>query len=92
MNETRVGMRELKSRLSEYLRRVKAGQTIVVTERGKVIGHIVPAPLTFEERMRTLADTGFLMLGEKGKRKPYQPKIINHSKHLLSDIVVEERR
>jgi len=92
MNETRVGTRELKSRLSEYLRRVKAGQTIVVTERGKVIGHIVPAPLSLEERMRTLADSGFLKLGENEKRKGYQPKLINRSKHLISDSVIEDRR
>ena len=92
MNEVRVGTRELKSRLSEYLRRVKAGQTIVVTERGKVIGHIVPVPLSLEERMQTLADAGFLVLGANGKRKPYQPKLINRSKHLISDSVIEERR
>ena len=92
MNETKVGTRELKSRLSEYLRRVKAGQTIVVTERGKVIGHIVPAPPSLEERMHALADAGFLVLGGNGKRKSYQPKLINLSKHLISDSVVEERR
>jgi len=92
MNETRVGTRELKSRLSEYLRRVKDGQTIVVTERGKVIGHIVPAPLSLEERMRTLADAGFLLLSGAEKRKPYQPKIINSSMHLISDSVIEDRR
>jgi prevent-host-death family protein len=92
MNETRVGTRELKSRLSEYLRRVKAGQTIVVTERGKVIGHIVPAPLSLDERMKRLADTGFLVLGGNETRKLYQPKIINLSQHLVADILVEERR
>ena len=92
MNETRVGPRELKSRLSEYLRRVKAGQTIVVTERGKVIGHIVPAPLSLEERMKTLADSGFLILGRNEKPKGYRPKIINRSKHLISDSVIEDRR
>ena len=92
MNETRVGTRELKSRLSEYLRRVKAGQTIVVTERGKVIGHIVPAPFSLEERMKTLADSGFLILGGNLNRKAYQPKLINRSKHLISDSVIEDRR
>jgi hypothetical protein len=38
MNEMRVGTRELKSKLSEYMWRVKFGQTIVVTEHGKPIG------------------------------------------------------
>ena len=92
MNETRVGTRELKSRLSEYLRRVKAGQTIVVTERGKVIGHIVPVSPSLEERMQTLADNGFLLLGGSEKRKTYSPKIINRTKRLISDSVIEQRR
>ena len=42
MDEMRVGIRELKSKLSEYMRRVKSGQTIVVTKHGKPIGQIVP--------------------------------------------------
>jgi hypothetical protein len=42
--------------------------------------------------MRTLADSGFLMLGENEKRKGYQPKLINRSKHLISDSVIEDRR
>lgn len=32
---TYVGIRELKARLSEYLDRAAAGETIVVTDRGK---------------------------------------------------------
>jgi prevent-host-death family protein len=40
MNEVGVGTRELKSHLSEYMRGVKAGQSIIVTERGKVTGQI----------------------------------------------------
>jgi len=92
MNETRVGTRELKSRLSEYLRLVKAGQTVVVTERGKVIGHIMPVPLTLEQRMQALADAGFLVWNGNKKLKPRHPKIINRSDSLISDIVIEDRR
>lgn len=35
-----VGIRELKNRLSEYLRRVRAGETILVTDRGEVVAEI----------------------------------------------------
>lgn len=35
-----VGIRELKSRLSEYLRRVRAGEAILVTDRGRVVAEI----------------------------------------------------
>jgi prevent-host-death family protein len=90
MIETRVGMRELKSRLSEYLRLVKAGQTIIVTERGKVIGHISPSAPTLEERMEALEAAGFLRRG-KGKFKPHKPTIVNPGPKLASDLVSEGR-
>jgi len=43
MTETTVGVRELKTRLSEYLRRVKTGETILITEHGQPVACIVPA-------------------------------------------------
>ena len=38
----RAGISELKARLSEYLDRVKAGEEVLVTERGRVIARISP--------------------------------------------------
>jgi antitoxin (DNA-binding transcriptional repressor) of toxin-antitoxin stability system len=35
-----VGVRELKNRLSEYLRLVREGQEILVTDRGEVIAEL----------------------------------------------------
>ncbi|HEX9755137.1 MAG TPA: type II toxin-antitoxin system prevent-host-death family antitoxin [Gemmatimonadales bacterium] len=35
-----VGVRELKNRLSEYLRRVRGGEEILVTDRGEVIAEL----------------------------------------------------
>ena len=58
MAEMRVGIRELKNKLSEYMGRVKAGETIIVTEHGKTIGQIVPIKQTLEERLRAMVDTG----------------------------------
>jgi antitoxin (DNA-binding transcriptional repressor) of toxin-antitoxin stability system len=37
-----VGVRELKNRLSEYLRRVRAGESVLVTDRGEVIAEVSP--------------------------------------------------
>ena len=37
-----VGVRELKARLSEYLALVKAGEEVVVTERGKAVARLAP--------------------------------------------------
>jgi len=37
-----VGVRELKDRLSEHLRTVRAGEGILVTDRGEVIAALTP--------------------------------------------------
>ena len=37
-----AGIKELKNRLSYYLREVKKGEKILVTERGQVIAAILP--------------------------------------------------
>ena len=37
-----VGVRELKNRLSEYLREVRSGESVLVTDRGEVVAEIAP--------------------------------------------------
>lgn len=39
-----IGIRELRQRASEYLRRVEAGETIQVTDRGRPVALLVPTP------------------------------------------------
>ncbi len=38
-----VGIKQLKARLSEYVRMVKAGETLLVTERDEVVAELRPA-------------------------------------------------
>lgn len=90
MSEMRVGTRELKNKLSEYLRRVKAGETIIVTEHGKTIGQIIPMKDSIEERMKGMIAAGQVVWNGE-KLSPYQPVVQNHGKGLLSDLVVEDR-
>lgn len=59
MEET-AGVRELKGRLSSYLRRVKKGGTVLVTERGKPVARIVPVSEPPEERLAVLRQAGVL--------------------------------
>jgi prevent-host-death family protein len=37
-----VGLKILKNKLSEYIRRAAAGETVVVTDRNRVVAEIVP--------------------------------------------------
>jgi len=53
-----VGIRELKSQLSRYVRQVKSGATVVITERGKPVGRIVPLEPSLETRLQQLVKTG----------------------------------
>lgn len=43
---TSIGIRELRQRASEYLRRVEAGETLEVTDRGRPIALLTPIPDT----------------------------------------------
>jgi prevent-host-death family protein len=90
MSEMRVGTRELKNKLSEYMRRVKAGETIIVTEHGRTIGQIVPVRPTVDERIQAMVSAGQAEWNGQ-KLKPYQPQAFNKGDRQLSDLVVEDR-
>ena len=91
MDEMRVCILELKSKLSEYMRRVKSGQTIVVTKHGKPIGQIVPINTSIEARLHAMVTAG---LAEWNGQElvSYKPVVINRGKRQVSDLVVEDRR
>jgi prevent-host-death family protein len=64
----RVGVRELKAHLSEYLTKVKAGEEVIVTERGKSVAKLIPwAPTESSdaewERLRELERRGLVRMG-----------------------------
>lgn len=90
MSDLRVGTRELKTHLSKYLRRVKAGETVIVTERGRVIGQIAPVSQSLEERMKTLVSARLVQWNGK-KLVSYEPTVINHGPRQVSDLVSEDR-
>ena len=57
---------ELKASLSKYLARVKAGEEVIVTERGTPIAKLVPLPRDEDpemERMRRLERQGLVTIG-----------------------------
>jgi prevent-host-death family protein len=54
---TSVGVRELRQRASELLRRVEAGETIEVTDRGRPVALLTPVPDAGPlERLRAAGD------------------------------------
>lgn len=56
---TMVGVRELKNRLSHYLRDVKQGRSITITERGQSVAVLIPAESRPDARLaRELTQKG----------------------------------
>jgi prevent-host-death family protein len=59
-----VGVKQLKARFSEYVRRVKGGETILLTERNEVVAELRPARRQrrrgddLDEILERLADAG----------------------------------
>lgn len=52
---TTVGIRELKAHTSDVMRRVEAGETIEITNHGRIVARIMPPALTKEEIEQSLA-------------------------------------
>jgi prevent-host-death family protein len=85
-----VGIGELKLHLNEYLRRVKIGDTIIITKHGKMIGQIIPINPTLEKRLKSVVASGVA----EWDGQQYQPKksaARNRSRKQLSDLVIEDR-
>jgi antitoxin (DNA-binding transcriptional repressor) of toxin-antitoxin stability system len=58
-----VGLRELKNRLSEYVRQVRSGESILVTDRGEVVAELNPPG---QSAARSDLPPGLLELARKG--------------------------
>ncbi len=90
MADLYVGVRELKNRLSKYLREVKKGRSIVITERGKPIGQIVPKSSSIDDRVEMMINAGLVEWNGK-KLEHVEPATINRSSRQVSDILVDMR-
>ncbi len=91
MTVTTVGIRELKTHLSKYVRQVKRGDTIVITDHGKPVGRIVPVEQTIEEKLLALRDSGFLEWdGEK--LEPRTPTLSLSGDKTAAELLLEDRR
>jgi len=88
-----VGVRELKQHLSQYLKRVQGGETLVVTDRGEPIARIVPTPPpTLPPSVLRAIEEGRMIY------KPWRPENLPEPLKLLpgektfADYVSEQRR
>jgi prevent-host-death family protein len=71
----KVSVRELKDRLSEHLRTVQSGQSIVVTSHDKPVARLSPVPSESASGIERMLDEGIARWNGKkprgaGRRRP----------------------
>ncbi len=89
MNERQVGVRELRQNLSVYLDRVKAGETLEVTEHGQPVAELRPRfPAAAPEMDRLIAEGRVTPASHSHKDLPPPPTIPGRP---LSEILREMR-
>lgn len=78
MAEERVPIGTLKARLSEYLRRAKAGETLIVTDRGTPVARLLPleGPVALSGRVEELARAGLV----RRPSAPFDPDLLSASR------------
>jgi prevent-host-death family protein len=93
---TEVSVRELKSRLTEYIRRAEAGEEIAVTRRGKRVAMLsrdtTPSkPKTLEEKLLDLRARGIISWSGKKFVPSGKPIPLRGEGPTASEMILEDR-
>jgi prevent-host-death family protein len=91
MSRVKVGIRELKTKLSAYVQAVEAGTTVIITERGKAVGRISAIQPSVDLKIRSLEESG-LFRWSGNKFAPAIPTIKSRRGKKMASIVLENRR
>ena len=88
-----VGSRELKTRLGTYLKRVRAGETLLVTDRGEPVAELRPISASGDATslaLQKMASKGLITRGIGGPLTSFKrlklPRGVS-----LSDMISEDR-
>ena len=81
----RIGVRELRQHASRYLDRVKSGETVEVTERGRLVALIVPPEPARAARERLIAE-GRLIPATGGLQLPRRIRAARTTEEVLDDL------
>lgn len=92
-----VGVRELKNRLSEHLRLVRAGESVLVTDRGEVVAELIPPGLgatdaSLPAGLIALARRGLLTVGALAAAAAPYPTLPRALKRSRAAQLLDEER
>ncbi|MGH9051939.1 MAG: type II toxin-antitoxin system Phd/YefM family antitoxin [Acidimicrobiia bacterium] len=83
-----VGIRELRDQLSSYLNKVRRGEELVVTDRGRAVARVIP--LVQERSIDRLVAEGLVTPAKQPRRSRPLRRI--ETEGPVSDLVAEQRR
>ncbi len=86
------GVKEVRDNFTQYLKRIKKGDEIIVTERGRPVAILRPVPsgTGLQERLELAAMKGLIRLPLKAGNIPTHKKIKLKGKS-LTDLILKER-
>jgi prevent-host-death family protein len=84
-----VGIRELKNGLSRYIDRVRAGEEVIVTDRGRPVARLSAVDAS-DDRLADLVAAG--VVRAPASRVRYLPTRRIKPKAPVSDLVADQRR
>jgi prevent-host-death family protein len=84
-----VGLRELKTHISEYMTQVQEGDTLLVTVRGKKVGRIIP--VNVKSGIDPMLESGHALWSGK-KFSPRIKPVSPRGKNTITDLLLENRK
>lgn len=90
MAQVTVGIRELKARLSSYVRQAKSGASVIITDRGEPVARLVPMGRSLEDRMEDLVEAGLITWNGKSLAR-IAPAAHTHGQRSVADLLLEDR-
>jgi antitoxin (DNA-binding transcriptional repressor) of toxin-antitoxin stability system len=91
-----VGVRDLKNRLSEYIRHVRAGESVLVTDRGQVVAELSPpgqgvTDASVPHGLLALSKRGLVTVGASATADLYPAFRRTRRRHRAAELLDEER-
>jgi antitoxin (DNA-binding transcriptional repressor) of toxin-antitoxin stability system len=92
-----VGVRELKNRLSEYIRQVRSGESVLVTDRGQVVAELTApgqgaANGDVPPALLALAREGLATVGAPGDARVYPALPRKRKREMTAAELLEQER